>query len=135
MLPIPVRAAIVLILAISCLTCSEASRVVELIRGQREPQIEELMLRLGQLLGQLVGGQLAQLVGLHAPPVRRIGLDRQFVTGLPHGFSSKVLRDTGELEHHSAGLDDRHPELGRTLAGTHAGLSRLRRDRLVAERC
>src|SRR5690606_28256240 len=48
-----------------------------------------------------------------------------------HGLAGDRLRDAGELEHHAARLDVGHPPLGRALAGTHAGLGRLLRDRTV----
>src|SRR6202034_1428362 len=39
----------------------------------------------------------------------------------------------GQLEHHAAGLDHGDPAFGVALAGAHARLGRLLRDRLVRE--
>src|SRR5699024_4868840 len=46
-------------------------------------------------------------------------------------LAGQRLRDAGELEHHATRLDDRNPALGRALAGAHARLRRLLRERLV----
>src|SRR5699024_4620573 len=50
-----------------------------------------------------------------------------------HGLACKLFIDTGQLEHDPAGLDVGDPPLRRTLAGTHAGLGRLLRERTVGE--
>ena len=50
-----------------------------------------------------------------------------------HGLHGDFLRHAVHLEEHTTGLDDAHPVLGRALAAAHAGLGRLRRDRLVGE--
>src|ERR1700730_17121769 len=51
--------------------------------------------------------------------------DRQLVAGEAHRLPGQRLGHAGQLEHHAARLDDRHPALGRALAGTHAGLGGL----------
>src|SRR2546423_25852 len=53
--------------------------------------------------------------------------------GESHCLTSNVGGHTLELEHHSTWLDHRHPAFGRSFSLTHAGLSRLLRDRLVRE--
>src|SRR5205085_9010805 len=62
-----------------------------------------------------------------------LGLHRQLVAGEPHRLARQRLRHAGQLEHHAAGLDYGDPALGRALAGSHPGLGRLRRNRLVRE--
>src|SRR5690606_6794994 len=59
------------------------------------------------------------------------GLHGQLVLRAAHGLASKLLGNAGELEHHSARLHVGDPPLRRTLAGTHAGLGRLLRERAV----
>src|SRR5439155_11936697 len=59
--------------------------------------------------------------------------DRQLPAGEAKRLLGKRLVDAGELEHHAAGLHDGNPVLGRALAGAHARLGRLLRDRLVRE--
>src|SRR5678816_4792029 len=44
-----------------------------------------------------------------------------------------LLRATFDLEDHAARLHDRDPALDAALAGTHAGLGRLLRERVVGE--
>src|SRR5581483_9081722 len=61
------------------------------------------------------------------------GLDGQLVAGEAERVAGERLGDAGQLEHHAAGLDHRDPVLGGTLAGSHAGLGRLLRHRLVRE--
>src|SRR5258705_4999791 len=56
---------------------------------------------------------------------------RQLVAGQAHRLAGQRLGHAGQLEHHAARLDDRHPALGRALAGAHAGLGRLLGDGLV----
>src|SRR5687767_14734143 len=48
-----------------------------------------------------------------------------------HRLTGERLRHAGELEHHAAGLDHGDPALGVALAGAHAGLGGLLRERLV----
>src|SRR2546430_396663 len=60
-----------------------------------------------------------------------LGLKRQLVRGEPDRVSRERLRYAGELEHHAPGLDHRHPAFRGALAGPHAGLGGLLRDRLV----
>src|SRR4051794_1597434 len=62
-----------------------------------------------------------------------LGLHRQLVTGEAHGLTGQLLRHARHLEHHAPGLDHCDPALGRALTGTHAGLGRLLRVRLVRE--
>src|SRR6185503_16919939 len=62
-----------------------------------------------------------------------LGLDRELVPGEAHRLAREGLRHAGQLEHHAAGLHHGDPALGRTLAGAHAGLGRLLRERLVGE--
>src|SRR5437870_2249803 len=66
-------------------------------------------------------------------PFHELRLDRQLRPREPEGLLRQRLGHPGELEHDAAGLDDGHPVLGRALAGAHAGLGRLLRDRLVRE--
>src|SRR6185437_6171074 len=47
---------------------------------------------------------------------------RQLPAREPECLLRQALVDAGELEHHSAGLDDGDPVLGCALAGAHAGL-------------
>src|SRR5256885_533872 len=49
------------------------------------------------------------------------------------GIVRLPLQLARQLEHHAARLDHRDPALRRALARAHAGLGRLRRDRLVGE--
>ena len=60
-------------------------------------------------------------------------LDRELAAGEPQRLLGERLGHAGELEHHAAGLDDGDPALGRALAGAHARLGRLLRERLVRE--
>src|SRR4051812_35309160 len=60
-------------------------------------------------------------------------LDRQLMAGEAHGLARQGLRHARHLEHHAPGLDHSDPALGRALTGTHAGLGRLLRVRLVRE--
>src|SRR5687768_15436865 len=59
--------------------------------------------------------------------------DRQLVAGEAHRLAGDRLRDARHLEHDPARLDDRHPVVGRALAGAHPDLRRLLGDRLVRE--
>src|ERR1700761_311897 len=88
-----------------------------------------------------------------SPPARRLSDCAPLPTSLPlgpltldefrlHGklvarqserFARQVLGHAGQLEHDLARLDHRDPALGVALAGTHAGLGRLLRVRLVGE--
>src|SRR5512138_1242687 len=53
------------------------------------------------------------------------------------GAMERFLRDlfgaAFDLEDHAAGLDDRDPAFDAALTGTHAGLGRLLRERVVGE--
>src|SRR4051794_9582121 len=62
-----------------------------------------------------------------------LGLDGELLDGALHGATGELLVDTGELEHDPARLHDGDPALGVALAGAHARLRRLLRDRLVRE--
>src|SRR3954452_1930613 len=64
-------------------------------------------------------------------PHHELRLHGQLVAGEAHGVARELLRHAGELEHHTPRLHDRHPALGRALAGAHAGLGRLLRVGLV----
>src|SRR5690349_15974454 len=66
-------------------------------------------------------------------PRYELGLERQLVAGQAHGFLADLVRHAAQLEDDPAGPDDRHPVVGRALAGAHAGLGRLRGHRLVRE--
>src|SRR3954451_23481026 len=66
-------------------------------------------------------------------PRHELRLDRPLLRGEADPVLRERLRNAGELEHHLAGLDDRDPPLGRALAGAHARLGRLLRERLVRE--
>ena len=57
----------------------------------------------------------------------------QLVAGKAQSLARGLLGDARDLEHDPARLDYRNPVLGRTLTGTHTGLSGLRSDRLVGE--
>src|SRR4051812_21410222 len=60
-----------------------------------------------------------------------LGADGQLVAGEAHRLARQLLVHAGELEHDAARLHDGDPALGRALAGAHAGLGRLLRERLV----
>src|SRR5581483_11452607 len=60
-------------------------------------------------------------------------LHRQLLAREAERLLGERLGDAGELEHHPARLHHRDPALGRALAGAHAGLGRLLRERLVRE--
>src|SRR3954451_203496 len=60
-------------------------------------------------------------------------LHRELVAGQAHRLARQLLRHTRHLEHHAAGLDHRHPALGRALTRAHAGLGGLLRERLVGK--
>src|SRR6266542_2229437 len=62
---------------------------------------------------------------LRVRALHELALHRQLVGRQPHGLLRGRLGDAGELEHHPAGLDHRHPPLGRALARAHAGLGGL----------
>src|SRR3954447_2725388 len=66
-------------------------------------------------------------------PLHELRLQRQLLRGEAEGFLRERLRHAGQLEHDLARLDDGDPALGRALAGAHAGLGRLLRERLVRE--
>src|SRR5262249_28277507 len=68
-----------------------------------------------------------------ALPLHELAADRELLRGEAHGLARQRLRDAGKLEHDPARLDHGHPELGRPLAGAHAGLERLLRHGLVGE--
>ena len=50
-----------------------------------------------------------------------------------HGLCCNVARHAVHLEEDAARLDDGNPVLGRALAGSHAGLCRLRCNGLIRE--
>src|SRR6478609_8603876 len=54
-------------------------------------------------------------------------------SGERHRLLGDLTRHTLELEHHTAGLHDRDPHLGRSFALTHACLGRLLGDWFVRE--
>src|ERR1041384_1139870 len=60
-------------------------------------------------------------------------LDRQLGGGKRERFLGGLHRDAVDLENHAAGLDPRHPQFRRTLAGAHAHLGWLLRHRHVRE--
>src|SRR5579871_3444830 len=60
-------------------------------------------------------------------------LDRQLLRRETERFLRERLRDSRELEHDAARLDDGHPAFGGALALAHARLRRLLRVRLVRE--
>src|SRR4051794_16224602 len=66
-------------------------------------------------------------------PRHELRLDRQLLRREAERLLGERLGHAGQLEHHLAGLDDRDPPLGRALAGAHARLGRLLRERLVRE--
>src|SRR6185312_16947831 len=66
-------------------------------------------------------------------PLDDLGSDGQLRSRQAEGFLRQLLGDTGQLEHHAARLDDGDPAFRRALAGAHAGLGRLLRERLVRE--
>src|SRR5690242_12965733 len=53
--------------------------------------------------------------------------------GERHRLLGDLARHTLELEHHTAGLHDRDPHLGRSFALAHARLGRLLGDRFIRE--
>src|SRR5215210_427579 len=57
--------------------------------------------------------------------------DRELGAGKAQRLLGERLGNSGELEHHTARLDDADPVLGRALARAHARLGRLLRHRLV----
>src|SRR5690606_13123801 len=66
-------------------------------------------------------------------PLHHLGPDRQLVRGQPERLARLFFGHVGDLEHHTTGLDDRHPELDRALALTHAYFLRLLGYRLIGE--
>src|SRR5690606_40162072 len=60
-------------------------------------------------------------------------LDRELGGTEAKRLTGGLLGNTVDLEHDTAGLDLRRPELGRTLALTHTHFGRLRRHRHVRE--
>src|ERR1051325_9194154 len=52
-------------------------------------------------------------------PLDELRLDRQLLRREAERLLRERLRDAGQLEHHLAGLDDRDPPLGRSLARAH----------------
>src|SRR5439155_26845924 len=63
--------------------------------------------------------------------LHELRLDGELLTRKAECFLGQRLRDTRHLEHHAPGPHDGDPALGRALAGAHARLRRLLRDRLV----
>src|SRR5688572_12144835 len=59
--------------------------------------------------------------------------DRQLRRAEAQRLAGHVLRHAVDLEHDAAWLDARRPVFGRALAGTHAHLGRLGRDRHIRE--
>src|SRR5699024_4216027 len=59
------------------------------------------------------------------------GLERKLVDRQAQGLTSNFLGHTGEFEHDPSRFDIGDPPLRRTLTGTHAGLGRLLRQRVV----
>src|SRR4029078_9165531 len=66
-------------------------------------------------------------------PLYHSCFQRQLPAREPERLLRQALVDAGELEHHASRFHDCDPVLGRALAGAHAGLGRLLRDRLVRE--
>src|SRR3954470_5751769 len=60
-------------------------------------------------------------------------LHGELLAGQAQRLLRERLRHAGQLEHHAARLDHTDPPLGRALAGAHARLGRLLRERLVRE--
>src|SRR4029077_19019405 len=60
-------------------------------------------------------------------------LDRQLAARQRQRLARGLHGDAVDLENHAAGLDPRHPQFRRTLAGAHADLGRLLRHRHVRE--
>src|SRR4051794_24612350 len=60
-----------------------------------------------------------------------LGLDGELAPGEAHRLTRQGLWHAGQLEHHASRLDNGDPAFGIALAGAHAGLRRLLRDRLV----
>src|SRR3954447_1453467 len=66
-------------------------------------------------------------------PLHELRLQRQLLRREAQRLLRERLRHAGQLEHDLARLHDGDPALGRALAGAHAGLGRLLRERLVRE--
>src|SRR6478752_5108655 len=66
-------------------------------------------------------------------PLHELRLERDLRARETKRFLGQRFGHACELEHHSSGLDDSDPVLGRALAGAHARLCRLLRRRLVRE--
>src|ERR1700688_4903099 len=60
-------------------------------------------------------------------------LDRQFGGGQRQRFFRGLNGDAVDFENHAAGLDPRHPQFRRTLAGAHADFGGLLRHRQIRE--
>ena len=128
--------------AISFFRQAQPPVALQLAGGRLEPQIEQLLLGLAQLLQQLLVVELAQRqrrlvarLGSHQPPTPSRDTKRHFIGSLwiARRMASRATfsSHTGELEHHATGLDVGDPPLRRTLTGTHAGLGRLLGQRTV----
>src|SRR5258708_38359657 len=112
--------------------------VLELAAGALEAQVELLLLELGQLIRELVGGLQADVTGFHgsaplADALHEARGDRQLGRGERERLGGQAARHAVDLEHDAPRLDPADPEFRRALARAHAHLGGLGRDRHVRE--
>ena len=101
----------------------------------REMNAEELNQKLASLKEELfnlrfqLATGLCFIIFLH----NELRLDRELVTSETHSFHCDLLGNAVHLEEDAARLNNSYPVLRRTFTGTHAGLGRFSRYRLIRE--
>src|SRR5579883_2866376 len=113
--------------------------ILELAARLLETQVEGLLAQADELLLELVRALRPEILRdrhgsmLLAEAGDEPGADRQLGRGERHRLDGHLARDAVHLEHDPSRMDAAAPELGRALAGAHAHLGRLLRDRHVGE--
>jgi len=115
-----------------------------LASGHTKPEVEQVVVRLLNLLENLLVRQCSQFLRVlvrHLWSSYRLlqnliandqtGLYRQLVRRQAQSLSRQRFIDTGHLEQHAPWFDDSHPVVRRALTAAHAGLRRLCRDGLI----
>ena len=121
----------------SFLVCVSSGRVLELAGGELEPELEQLgpSPRPSSSMSSASPRSTTVCFAIRTPPrasmiFALIGSFWMARLRAPRAISSSGYESSNSTR---PGLDDGDPALGVALAGAHAGLGRLLRDRLVGE--